>query len=88
VLLKNKLYVNMKKYSFMNDKLLFLGFIVSADDMHVNEDKVQAIRDWSTLKTVSERRSFHRLATFLLEIHMKFQQYCCTHYKMHKEKEV
>jgi len=33
VLLKNKLYVNMKKYSFMNDKLLFLGFIVSADDM-------------------------------------------------------
>jgi len=64
VLLKNKLYVNMKKYSFMNDKLLFLGFIVGADNIHVNEDKVQAIRDWSALKTVSERRSFHGLPTF------------------------
>lgn len=48
----------------MIDKLLFLGFIVGADNIHVNEDKVQAIRDWSALKTVSERRSFHGLPTF------------------------
>lgn len=48
----------------MNDKLLFLDFIVSANDIHVNEDKVLAIRDWPALKTVSEVCSFHKLATF------------------------
>ena len=40
VLLENKLYVNIKKCSFMTDKLLFLDFIVSTDDIHVNEEKV------------------------------------------------
>ena len=64
VLLKNKLYVNLKKCSFMTSKLMFLGFIVSADGIHVDEEKVQAIRDWLPSKTVSEIRNFHGLATF------------------------
>lgn len=42
MLLENKLYVNIKRCSFMIDKLLFLGFIVSTDDIHVNDEKVQA----------------------------------------------
>jgi hypothetical protein len=28
------------------DKLLFLGFFVGADGIHVNEEKVRAIKDW------------------------------------------
>ena len=30
VLQENKLYVNMKKCSFMTKKMLFMGFVVSA----------------------------------------------------------
>ena len=61
---ENKLYVNLKKCSFMTDKLLVLGYVVSMDGIHVNEAKIRAIRDWPTPKTVIKVRSFHGLATF------------------------
>ena len=64
VLQENKLYVNLKKYSFMTKKLLFLGFVVSGDGIQVDKEKVKVIQDWPTLKTVTEVMSFHRLATF------------------------
>ena len=60
----NELYINMKKCIFLIDKLLFLRYVVSVDGIHVDEDKVRAVREWPTLKTVSDVQSFHRLATF------------------------
>ena len=64
VLQANELYINLKKCSFLTDKLLFLGYVVSMDRIYVDEDKVHAIREWPTPKTVSDVRSFHGLATF------------------------
>ena len=64
VLEKSKLYVNFKKCSFMTKKLLFLGFVMSGDDIQVDEEKIKAIREWPTPKTMIEVRSFHGLATF------------------------
>ena len=64
VLQVNELYINLKKCSFLTDKLLFLGYVVSADGIHVDEDKVRAVREWPTPKTMSDVRSFHKLATF------------------------
>ena len=60
----NELYVNLKKCSFLTAKLLFLGYMVSVDRIHVDEDKVHAIREWPTPKIVSDVLSFHRLGTF------------------------
>ena len=54
----------MKKCSFLTDKLLFLGYVVSADGIHVDEDKVRAVKECPTLKIVSDVRSFHGLTTF------------------------
>lgn len=64
VLLINKLYVNLKKCSFMTNKLLFLGFVARADRVEVNKEKVRAIRDWPMPKTVNDVQSFHGWATF------------------------
>jgi hypothetical protein len=64
VLCENKLFINLKKCSFMMDQLLFLRFVVNADGIRVDEEKVRVIREWTTPKTVGEVRSFHGLATF------------------------
>ena len=61
---QNKLYVNLMKCKFMTNNLVFLGFVVSADGIKVNEETIRAIRDWPTPKNVSEVRSFQGLATF------------------------
>ncbi|XP_073107659.1 uncharacterized protein [Elaeis guineensis] len=56
---KNMLFVNMKKYTFMSDKLLFLRFIVGADGIHVDEEKMWTIQEWPIPKIVGEEEKFH-----------------------------
>ncbi|KAH9705015.1 Endonuclease [Citrus sinensis] len=64
VLRKEKLYANLKKCSFCTNQIVFLGYVVSAKGIEVDEEKVKAIKEWPTPKTVSEVRSFHGLASF------------------------
>lgn len=51
VLLTKNLYLNVKKCTFITSKLLFLRFMVSAKGLHVDEEKVRAIRAWPTTPT-------------------------------------
>uniref|UniRef100_A0A2N9F7E8 RNA-directed DNA polymerase n=2 Tax=Fagus sylvatica TaxID=28930 RepID=A0A2N9F7E8_FAGSY len=64
VLRKEKLYANLKKCSFCLDKVVFLGFVVGAKGIAVDEEKVKAIKEWPTPKSITEVRSFHGLASF------------------------
>jgi hypothetical protein len=41
-----------------------LVFVVSANDIQVDKEKVRAIYEWPTLKTVGDVRSSHGLAMF------------------------
>ena len=59
-----KLYVNLKKCDFLQTSVLFLGFIISAQGISADPEKVRAIREWPQPKTISKIRSFHGLATF------------------------
>lgn len=61
---ENELFINLKKCQFFTSKVLFLGYVVSADGIQVDDSKTTAIRDWPTPKTASEARSFHGLASF------------------------
>lgn len=64
VLQLNQLFINRKKCSFMTEQLLFLGFVVGADGLRVDKEKVAAIRNWPVPQNVGDVRSFHGLATF------------------------
>ena len=46
------------------DKAVFLGYVVSAKGIEVDEEKVKAIKEWPTPKSITEVRSFHGLASF------------------------
>ena len=64
VLRKEKLHATLKKCSFCMDKVVFLGFVISAKGIEVDEENVKAIKEWPTPKSITEVRSFHGLASF------------------------
>jgi hypothetical protein len=64
VLRSEQLYVNLKKCTFCMEKIVFLGYVVTAQGIEMDKEKVKAIRDWPTPKSVSEVRSFHGFASF------------------------
>ena len=50
----NKLSINLKKCSFLTNKLLFLGYMVSVDKIHFDENKIRIVKEWPTPKTLSD----------------------------------
>ncbi|XP_021309124.1 uncharacterized protein LOC110432668 [Sorghum bicolor] len=55
VLREEKLYANIAKCTFCIDRVVFLGFVVTADGIQVDEEKVKAIKDWPTPTNVSQK---------------------------------
>jgi hypothetical protein len=41
-----------------------LGFVIFADELKMDPDKVEVIKNWPSLKIIFEVRSFHGLASF------------------------
>ena len=50
--------------SFVLDCIQYLGYIMNANGVQVDQAKIQVIRNWPTLKTLKELRSFLGLANF------------------------
>jgi hypothetical protein len=61
---REKLLINVKKYSFMKMELIYLGFVISTDELSMDPDKMEVIKNWPSPKNIFEVRSFHRLASF------------------------
>ena len=51
---QEKLLINMKKSSFMRKKLIYLGFVISANELKMDLEKVNAIKNWPSPKNVFE----------------------------------
>ena len=59
-----KLMINLKKCSFMQEEIVYLGSVISIDRLKMDPKKVKENLEWPTPENVGEVRSFHGLASF------------------------
>jgi len=59
ILEEHSLYGKMSKCEFGMKEMLYLGHIISAEGVQVHMEKITAIRDWPTPKTVTELKGCH-----------------------------
>ena len=64
VLRKHTLFANIDKCTFYVDNVVFLGFVVIKNGVLVDPEKIKAIEEWPTPKSVGDIRSFHGLTSF------------------------
>ncbi len=57
-------YANLKKYRFHEDEVRFLGFVVSAQGIRIEEKKIKAVRDWPKPQSVRDIQVFLGFANF------------------------
>jgi hypothetical protein len=48
----------------MKTKIVYLGFVISSNELKMDPKNVRDIREWSSQRNVFELRSFHGLADF------------------------
>jgi hypothetical protein len=61
---QHKLYANLEKFSFDMNRVQYLGYVVDEHGVHFDPAKIQVIRDWPTLTTLTKFQSFLGLANF------------------------
>ena len=64
LLREHQFYAKLGKCDFYKDRIQYLGHIISKEDISVDLDKIEAIKNWPTPKNVTEVRSFIRLAGY------------------------
>ncbi len=61
---KHSLYANLKKCQFHKDEVQFLGFVVLAQGIRIEEEMIEAIRDWPEPQSVRDIQVFLDFANF------------------------
>jgi hypothetical protein len=64
ILDKNQFKVKLSKCAFAQNKLHYLGYVVSREGVATDPDKVAVIKTWPTPKDVKDIRSFLGLAGY------------------------
>ena len=58
------MYAKLSKCSFFQSEVPFLGHVVSAEGLRMDDSQVAIIREWPSLRNTHEVRSFLGLACF------------------------
>ncbi len=63
-LIDHQLYAKMEKYEFHQTLTSFLGYIISADGVAMDEKKINSVLNWPTPKTTKDLQRFLGFANF------------------------
>ena len=61
---KHGFYANLKKCRFHQDKVRFLGFIVSAQGIRMKKERIEAVKAWAEPKSIRDIQVFLGFANF------------------------
>ncbi|CAI7767097.1 unnamed protein product [Closterium sp. NIES-53] len=64
ILRRERFYVKLSKIEFALKKVQFLGHMVSAQGVHVDQKKIEAVRTWKTPENVKELQQFLGFANY------------------------
>ena len=64
ILGKHGLFANLKKYWFHKDEVCFLGYFVSAHEIRMEDERIEAVKNWSKPKSVRDIQIFIGFANF------------------------
>ena len=73
---EEKLLINLKKCTFMQQELMYLGFVILKEGLKMDSEKVKAIIEWPTPRCAFNVRSFHGMAGLYWKFTRNFSQIC------------
>jgi hypothetical protein len=73
---EQSLYAKEYKCEFGMTEVLYLGHIIGEKGVQVHQEKIIAIREWPTPKTLTELRGFLGLCTYYRKFFKGFSQLC------------
>ena len=64
LLRKNGLFVNLKKCWFHQDEIWFQGYIVSANGVQIEDEKIETVKNWPKPKSIKNIQVFLKFTNF------------------------
>ena len=71
---KQSLYAKASKCEFGLTEILYLGHVISAQGVQVHQEKIRAIVDWPTPRTLTELRGFMGICSYYRRFVRGFSQ--------------